>query len=965
MNQPDLSQWLSMVSASHEHWVRRARLQLSFARDLCRLHPELEGQWRPHIEQAQSVMNAGLAAGKLDRLDALVADMERVLAPLSKTAKSYTVHCVGHAHIDMNWLWSWQETVSVTVDSFTTVLRLMEQYEAFTFSQSQASTYQILERHRPDLLRQIAERVKQGRWEVLASHWVEADKNMAGGEALCRHLLYTRAYMKELFGLRPHDVPVDWAPDTFGHPATMPMYLTRGGVRYVYLHRPGVHGPAKPGAFWWEGPDGSRVLARNDIHAGYNGQIGPAVTRELVRLVKLTGGRDGMFVYGVGDHGGGPTKRDIELALEMDTWPVFPRMRFSTAKKFFERLEKQSDKLPVIRGELNTEFTGCYTSQSLIKKANRLSENRLVDAEFAAVLAMKLDGKPYPAERLLEAWRHTLFSHFHDILPGSGVHDTRTYTHGLFQEIMAITGTIESHALRRVAALVDTRFPEVSPLPVAPASNIHNSIGAGVGFGLNDTGLPFSDQSAGDGPRPFVVFNPTPRDRREVIEATIWDSGARNSAMWDKKRFVAHGPDGTVIPTQPIKSGRYWGHEYLTLSFPVSVPGFGYARYTIVESLNTEDPVETVTHQLGYAHALNYVPVEHGIEGLENDRLRLELDPVTGGIRLLKDKMTGLELIRAPRLTPVLEYAVERAHPFSAWSVDHTGPTELPELTALHRDKTQGHRAGIELEMKVKSSAMRVRYELRSGDPRLHIRITGLWLERGTAQTGVPVLRLVVPLALTGCRARYESPFGAIDRDMNTGEELPALRWMRVSGMAGDQPAGVLLVNEGKHGHSLDGNTLRLTLIRSSYEPDPLPEMGEHDIRLALCPFTGECSVSDAIVLGQAFNHPLRVVGTDTHEGRLKPSGQFLKVEPEGVVVSSIKKSESSNALVVRLMNPGDKEFTAKVSFTKPMAGQVTGAQELDLMERPLPKGSAAVSGNGVRVKMPARALATVLVKLK
>ena len=205
--------------------------------------------------------------------------------------------------------------------------------------------------------------MKEGRWEVTASHWVEGDKNMASGESLCRHLFYTRAYIKQLFGLRPEDVPIDWSPDTFGHAATVPTYLVRGGVKYLYLHRPGVHTASKPGAFWWEGPDGSRVLVRNDMETGYSGMITPDLIPHFFEFVKLTGGRDYMFVYGVGDHGGGPSRRDILRRRDMNTWPVFPNIKLSTARTFYERLEKQAGKLPVLTGELNTEFTGCYTTR--------------------------------------------------------------------------------------------------------------------------------------------------------------------------------------------------------------------------------------------------------------------------------------------------------------------------------------------------------------------------------------------------------------------------------------------------------------------------------------------------------------------------------------------------------------------------------------------------------------------------
>ena len=263
------------------HWMERCQAELEFARFLCERHPNKSAAWERLAAKAAKAVEQAAATGDAERIRRAAGEAEKILAPLAGTAKSYTVYCVGHAHIDMNWMWSWPETVAVTNDTFTTVLKLMDEFPQFHFSQSQASVYAIMERYNPGLLARIAERVREGRWEVTASHWVENDKNMAGPESLCRHLLHTRAYMKKLFGLQPEDVPIDWSPDTFGHAATIPTYLVRGGVKYLYLHRPGGEGPQRPVAFWWQAPDGSRVLTRNDMGFGYNGVI--AAVRERDR----------------------------------------------------------------------------------------------------------------------------------------------------------------------------------------------------------------------------------------------------------------------------------------------------------------------------------------------------------------------------------------------------------------------------------------------------------------------------------------------------------------------------------------------------------------------------------------------------------------------------------------------------------------------------------------------------------
>src|SRR6185295_15269553 len=166
-------------------------------------------------------------------------------------------------------------------------------------------------------------------------HWVECDKNMAGGEALCRQVLYAKREMGRLFGLTPEELPVDWSPDTFGHAATVPVYLSRAAVKYLYLHRPGFLGAARERAFWWKGPDGSRVLVYNDMELGYNGVINAWIGAAALGFHGSSGSRDMPYVYGVGDHGGGPTRFDIERARDMATWPIYPTIRFSTARAFF------------------------------------------------------------------------------------------------------------------------------------------------------------------------------------------------------------------------------------------------------------------------------------------------------------------------------------------------------------------------------------------------------------------------------------------------------------------------------------------------------------------------------------------------------------------------------------------------------------------------------------------------------
>ena len=302
--------------------VQRIRHEIDLASKFVDLYPTNKNKWQNLILKAAGIVKDRLSAeGPVD-LAAVVAEAEGVMEPIGKEMKTYTVHCCGHAHIDMNWMWPWQETISVSHDTFKTVDRLMDEFPDFKFSQSQASTYIGMEEFCPEIFEAIKKRIAEGRWEPTASMWVEGDKNMASGEILCRHLLYTRRYFNERFGLPYDAIKIDWECDTFGHCHTLPGILNRGGVTRYYFHRTG---PQK-WLYWWQSPDGSRVLGYRD-KLGYNGAIVPEVMPWLVDYAKETGLKDWMFMYGVGDHGGGPTRRDLMRAAEMNAWPIYPTIK--------------------------------------------------------------------------------------------------------------------------------------------------------------------------------------------------------------------------------------------------------------------------------------------------------------------------------------------------------------------------------------------------------------------------------------------------------------------------------------------------------------------------------------------------------------------------------------------------------------------------------------------------------------
>ncbi|MDG0814595.1 glycoside hydrolase family 38 N-terminal domain-containing protein [Cohnella rhizosphaerae] len=441
------SYWEEKITERYGYWGGRILAQLFFAYELSKVNG---GQYDQVISKALTPIENGLAEeGVIGKQTAIAA--EALLQNLAAEAKSYEILAVAHAHIDMNWMWSWDETVAVTLDTFRTMLNLMEEYPAFTFSQSQASIYRIVEQYAPDMLLEIKRRVKEGRWEVTASHWVEADKNMPNGESLSRHLLYAKRYLADLFELDIDSLNLDFEPDTFGHSLNVPEILANGGVKYFYHCR----GNDAPIFYKWEAPSGKSVLVYREP-TWYNDNIQSSLGAYVPDICRQTGLKTYLKVYGVGDHGGGPTRRDLERLQDMNDWPIYPRLRFGTYREFFAMADAIADRFPVMRGEQNFIFTGCYTSQTRIKTANRMGEAALNEAEAISALANVETGKAYPAEAFEEAWRNVLFNQFHDILPGSGVIETREHALGLFQNTMATANTHRKLAMERIAADIDT-----------------------------------------------------------------------------------------------------------------------------------------------------------------------------------------------------------------------------------------------------------------------------------------------------------------------------------------------------------------------------------------------------------------------------------------------------------------------------------------------------------------------------
>ncbi|MDD2706776.1 MAG: glycoside hydrolase family 38 C-terminal domain-containing protein [Verrucomicrobiae bacterium] len=941
--------------------LRYFRMEILFAARLAGAHPRREESWMKLVWKAADLVRA--AVEKQDSAGKAIAAAEKMLAPIGRAAKTYTVHCVGHAHIDMNWMWNWPETVATVNDTFSTMDRLLNEYPEFHFSQSQASVYRIMKEHLPELYERVKKHVRTGRWEITASQWVEGDRNLASGEALCRHMLQTRRFIRDEFGLPFDAVKIDWEPDTFGHAQTVPMALRAGGVRRYYFHR-GADGPQ---LFWWESPDGSRVLAYDDRRWGYNGSMARQLASDefseyLLRFEKETGLRDCLFVYGVGDHGGGPTRENLNAAIEMDALPVFPRIKFSTTDAFFSIAEKNAGRLPVVKKELNFVLEGCYTSQSNVKHANRRSENALVEAEMSALLGRSLAGLPYPSEALEQGWRDALFNQFHDILPGSGVHATYEHAQGLYQEILARTGAIKTRALRAIAERVNTR----ALCPQDGGGAVKNSSAGGSGD-IGADGQITRLGAASACCQPLVVFNPLPWRRTEMISTRLWNLD------WKDEEIVVRDDAGNHLPVQVTERGPYWGHQFIGIAFPAKdIGGLGYRTFSV---------------QRGAAeNSTKGVKTDFNTR-MENEFFRVEINPASGAICHLVDKRTGLDFVAPGEQIGLLEYLLEAPHPMTAWIfgqiVKRAPLNEGAEIDFPHWGP---HLVSMRARHKFQESSLVLNVSLASGVPRVDFSLEINWLERGSGEKGVPMLKAAFPFALKQPVARYECPNGHVERSTNPADipchtrrlrgiyyqqsapvdanpaEVPAQKWADLSGTLGGRKAGVTLLNDSKYGHRADGSTLRMTLLRSSYDPDPLPELGRHVIRFALRPHVGPWSPADATRAGYEFNLPCNVAGAGVQEGDLPLQSSFVEILTPNVMLGGMKKAEDSDAVVLRLYEMNGCATEARLRLTPVLAPAGARVVETDILEQPLPASTARWKDGVLSVKLRPFAMTTVQV---
>ncbi|HLY42596.1 MAG TPA: glycoside hydrolase family 38 C-terminal domain-containing protein [Terracidiphilus sp.] len=890
----------------------------------------------PNDSGPMNTLNAAVAAVDVKALDAhdqgkfdaSLKDAHEKLEAVKPLLQTVTFHETGNSHIDAAWLWPWTETVDVVKRTFGTALQLMYEYPGYTYTQSAAAYNEWLADKYPDMNADIQKRIKEGRWEIVGGMWVEPDLNIPDGESLVRQLLVGKRWYQQHYGV---DVRIGWNPDSFGYTWQLPQIYKKSGVDYFVTQKMTWNDtnqlPFK--LFWWESPDGSKVLAYFPQDYA-NRDLGPErMSHDMtVARERAPGLNNMMDLYGVGDHGGGPTRAMLDQGFHWaDSSHVTAKYQFGIAQPFFSDVEKEiapdsptwnyqsiakgytpppavSGKvaIPTWKSELYFEYhRGVMTTQALHKQSMRESSEETLNAEKWASLAW-LDGRRYPGDEITEDWKKVLFNQFHDLAAGSGIAVIYRDAQKDYADVRWSTNEIKSHSLEAIAEHIDTA--------------------AGKKEGECQS---------------VVVFNPLGWARSGDVMVHIQLANAAGARFVDAAR-------GTALAAEILSVNKQTGEIHARVHVN-EVPALGY-KVIKVYGETTEAKQAPAVHSTS----------EGGKLTLENERLRVTVDKNTGCITSLFDKHANFESIASGACGNQLQFFKDNPRDYDAWNID-PGTLDVAPMTIDHADS-------VELsEEHAGYPTIRVTSHFQNSKFVQNISLASEYVE---VENDVDwheshiLLKAAMPLAATSNFATYEIPYGTIDRATtrnNSWEkaqfEVPAQRWADL----GDGQHGLSLINESKFGYDAVGNLLRLTLLRSPKWPDPDADMGHQHFHYALYPHAGTWKDAMTVRHGWEYNYPLTAVVTSTHPGPLPAEHSFASVAQEDVVLTAVKKAEDAKGLIFRAYEWAGKDTTAE--FHVPPGA--TGATVTNMMEKP--EGSPLeVTGDVVKVPLHPYEIQTIRV---
>ncbi|HBC77830.1 MAG TPA: alpha-mannosidase [Bacteroidales bacterium] len=768
-------------------------------------------------------------------------------------AGNYRFHLIGQAHIDPVWLWPWSEGLAVVHSTFRSALDRMNETPDFTFTASSAQFYQWVSENDPDMLIEIRKRVDEGRWNVVGGWWVEPDMNIPCGEAMVRQGLYGQFTLQKLLG---HRATVAFNPDSFGHTGTLPQIIKLQGMENYVFMRPGVKEKTiSADMFWWESPDGSRVLTYR-IPVSYTDSRSVRTRVEQV-LNQFRGQpfRTFMTYYGAGDHGGGATKENIESIKEIQTEDGAPKILFSTPEKYFSEIRNESNlNLPVIKDDLQHHAVGCYTAEAEIKKYNRLSEAALITAEKISALGSVIWGFKYPKDGFTSAWKRVLFLQFHDSLAGTSVPEHSMTTREGFGHALDIAHQALFTAVQKLEWQVPSEDPSSQYL---------------------------------------LVFNPHAWDIKANLEYDLnWDARKISQAEDEKGNLVRHQWGSGTTETGSRKG----------LVVRTSVPAFGYRQIRIkaVETGETE-PGVTLEKNSMENEFLKVTISDSGTIGIfdkENGREVFEggskgcmaiiiedlSDTWSHDIKTFSREIGSfgnptIKVLEKGALRSIIR--VTTTYGSSALSIDwllYAGSRSIESRVTLNWNE---HLKMVKFSFPVNIESPVATYETPYG-----FKVRTANGDEDPGQRWIDV---------TGMSKGAKYGFTLIN-DAKYGYSVHG-NDIRLS-----------VIRSAVYAHHnprvLDMNAEHIW-----------QDQGIHTFRMLLVPHPDTWQEMNIPRMAEEFLSPAVIIYQGIHGGSFPKAGSFLTVDSENIIISAIKKSEEGDDLIIRCIETTGSETSATVDF--------------------------------------------------
>lgn len=778
------------------------------------------------------------------------------------------IHMVCNAHLDPVWQWEWEEGAAETLSTFRVAARLCERFDGFIFNHNEALLYRWIEEYEPALFEKIRSLVRAGKWHIMGGWHLQPDCNMPSGEGFVRQILSGRAYFREKFGVEP-TTAINFDP--FGHTRGLVQILKKSGFDSYLFGRPGdndIHLPAD--LFEWIGYDGSKVMAYR--RCGYKSMLGEAT--EKIRAV-TEGCADGDFeicLWGVGDHGGGPSQKDLEdiEALQKEFLAEGIELIHSTPEAFFREVRRTGKTLPTHAGDLNAWAVGCYTSMIRVKQKYRALENLYFTAEQMAAAAHAQGLMAYPKTELEAAMYDLLTVQFHDILPGSSIQPA------------------EEMALRMLGH----------------GEEILSRVRMRAFFALSGGQAPTQPDAI-----PILIYNPHPYpiEGDFTSEMMLWDQN------WaDEFSMPQVLQDSKAIPTQCEKENSNLNLDWRKrVTFHTTLLPMQMNRFDCTYTKMPRKPAPETREDDRHLY-------------LENDRVCVRIGKGSGYAESYT--VDGCELLSAPCVLHVVQDDSDpwgmcvRAFPdrigtFRLLSADETAAmygVKAP-IPAVRCVESGSVRTTVEAALGYGRSRAVVRYTLSETDAALRVELRVFWNETQK------MLKFGVPTALTGARCFGEVAYGEEAFPQN-GMEHCAQRFVRLT----NDDAALSVLTESTYGFSAEDNTLYMTLLRSAaYCAHPIgdreripqdrytPHMEQGERTFGFTLFGGDAGTVRTETPRRAeilHRTPMALSFYPPTGGQASAPVFTLTGDP--VEQTAFKKAEDGDGFILRLFNPFDRAVT-------------------------------------------------------